>query len=76
MTGNSSTDEGSRCSSTLVMSTGVIGQPLDMSKILKGVEALARPSAISGGHEGWYIIYQDFFKVETLTPIRILFCFV
>ncbi|KAI9366038.1 hypothetical protein DFJ73DRAFT_806827 [Zopfochytrium polystomum] len=62
-----------RTPTTLVMSTGVIGQPLNMSKILSGVSQLtARGSGspLSATHDGWLSAAEGIMTTDTFPKLR------
>jgi len=53
---------------TLVMSTGVIGQNLPISKILQALPAL--PSALSNDYKGWSEAAKAFMTTDTFPKLR------
>ncbi|KAJ3415642.1 hypothetical protein HDV05_004518 [Chytridiales sp. JEL 0842] len=55
---------------TLVMSTGVIGQPLKMDKILNGIQLLTSPQGMSASHEGWLSAAVGIMTTDTFPKLR------
>ncbi|KAI8819339.1 ArgJ family protein [Fimicolochytrium jonesii] len=53
---------------TIVMSTGVIGQHLDMDKIVKGIEELA-PN-LEESHDGWLGAAEGIMTTDTFPKLR------
>jgi glutamate N-acetyltransferase/amino-acid N-acetyltransferase len=62
-THGSSSDEGA-----LVMSTGVIGQPLPVDKVLSGVETAG--ASLSSSFESWYALATAFMTTDTFPKLR------
>ncbi|CAG8517674.1 7956_t:CDS:2, partial [Acaulospora morrowiae] len=56
-------------SSTLVMSTGVIGQHLPIEKIVTGINSAYKKSA-DGSHERWIEIAEAFMTTDTFPKLR------
>ncbi|KAJ3219913.1 hypothetical protein HDU67_008442 [Dinochytrium kinnereticum] len=56
--------------STLVMSTGVIGQPLDMTKINNGIKNLTDGKTLSGTHKGWEASSKGIMTTDTFPKLR------
>ncbi|KAF9574260.1 hypothetical protein EC968_007029 [Mortierella alpina] len=54
--------------SSLVMSTGVIGQPLNMEKILKGIQD--SKAALGSTHEHWMNCAQAYMTTDTFPKLR------
>lgn len=55
-------------SSTLVMSTGVIGQPLKMEKLISGIANLSKD--LKGGHAGWMEAAVGIMTTDTYPKLR------
>jgi glutamate N-acetyltransferase/amino-acid N-acetyltransferase len=53
---------------SLVMSTGVIGQPLPIDKISKGIEAAG--ASLSSSFESWYALATAFMTTDTFPKLR------
>ncbi|CAG8840772.1 21582_t:CDS:1, partial [Racocetra persica] len=56
-------------SSTLVMSTGVIGQHLPIEKILQGIKS-GYQKATKGTHEEWIKVAEAFMTTDTFPKLR------
>lgn len=56
-------------SQTLVMSTGVIGQPLPISKVLAGISA-ASSSHVGSGFDAWTRAARAFMTTDTFPKLR------
>ncbi|CAG8630425.1 11455_t:CDS:2, partial [Dentiscutata erythropus] len=56
-------------SSTLVMSTGVIGQHLQIEKIVQGINS-AYQKATDGTHEGWMEVAEAIMTTDTFPKLR------
>ncbi|KAG9321582.1 hypothetical protein KVV02_001268 [Mortierella alpina] len=54
--------------SSLVMSTGVIGQPLNMEKILKGIQD--SKAALGSTHDHWMACAQAYMTTDTFPKLR------
>ncbi|KAJ3050379.1 hypothetical protein HK097_008670 [Rhizophlyctis rosea] len=54
--------------STVVMSTGVIGQPLDMKKISDGINKLV--GRVSEDHEGWLAAAEGIMTTDTFPKLQ------
>ena len=55
---------------TLIMSTGVIGQPLQMDKILKGLDVLAEEGGLGNTHEHWLAAAQGIMTTDTFPKLK------
>ncbi|KAJ3109849.1 hypothetical protein HDU97_000079 [Phlyctochytrium planicorne] len=56
--------------STLVMSTGVIGQNLDMAKINKGIKTFGEGKLLSEEHDGWHASAKGIMTTDTFPKLR------
>ncbi|KAJ3195104.1 hypothetical protein HK101_001081 [Irineochytrium annulatum] len=56
--------------SSLVMSTGVIGQPLKMDKIRQGVDELTKTGTLTANHAGWSKASQGIMTTDTFPKLR------
>ncbi|KAJ3116475.1 hypothetical protein HDU96_009560 [Phlyctochytrium bullatum] len=57
---------------TLVMSTGVIGQPLDMTKVKAGIDALSKENGIKASHAGWMASTEGIMTTDTFPKLMSL----
>ncbi|KZT25214.1 Arginine biosynthesis bifunctional protein ArgJ beta chain [Neolentinus lepideus HHB14362 ss-1] len=57
-------------SETLVMSTGVIGQNLPISKIVSGIEAHSDKAKLGTGFEAWEKVARAFMTTDTFPKLR------
>ncbi|CAG8433705.1 10415_t:CDS:2 [Diversispora eburnea] len=55
--------------STLVMSTGVIGQHLPIEKIINGIN-VAHEKAVNGSHEGWMEVAETIMTTDIFPKLR------
>lgn len=69
-TAPTSTNENDDASETLVLSTGVIGQPLPIQKILSGISSASTVSSLASSFDAWQSLAQAFMTTDTFPKLR------